>query len=479
MASVAVIALALAWLPGQTSAGALRVWISVGALPCLVAWRGQLRGGLAWCVLAATALIPGTSAGVWLATCQLGWWAALVLGRHAPARPSAIAIAGVLAALPGLLHPNGLFGNPDYLAAFVALCVPGAWVMMRQDRRWGLALVVMLGALARAQSLGAWAALATVAVVALAMHRRWAAVALLGVLAVAGVLGRESIFAHVKGRIHIAQVAAGVAKTAPILGVGAGQVHGAFLQQQARTLDEPALWTNAHHAHQEPLQMLAEQGVIGLVLLCLPILMALRRPWTMHHATVGVGVVLGMVTLPLYMAGASFLIAHALGAALGPAPSTAPAWRWPARIVAGALLMIATSQLMADRMLARADRARDPQLAETAAAWSLRPARALRVAAAHQPASARALALADAANDLDLSVEGVMLRGRIAHQVGDLKAAEKAFRRATRLHRWLFAGWFNLSRTLEDQGDRGAARAAGARARALRPGDPRLRHLPP
>lgn len=496
MAGIAAVVLALAWMPGQTTASALRGWICVGALPCLVLWQGRhapttLRGGLPWLLLAATALIPATSTAVWLATCQLGWWAALVLGRYAPARHCAIATAGVLAALPGLIGPMGLFGNPDYLAAFVALCVPSAWVLVRQDRRWAMALLLMLTALARAQSLGAWVALAVVAVIALAIHRRWAAVALLGILAVAGALGRESIATHVEGRAHLAQVVARAARAAPILGLGAGQVHGAFLVQQARTLDDSALWTNAYHAHNEPLQMFAEQGVVGLILLCLPILMALRRPWTAYHATVGVGLILGAVMMPLYMAGASFLIAHVLGAALGPveargstdplAPTeaTASIWRWPSRLLGVTVLLIATSQLMTDRMLARADRTADAQLAETAARWSLRPASALRVAATHQPASAHALALADAANAIDPSVEGIMLRGRILHQTGELAGAEEAFRRAVHLHRWLFAGWFNLSRTLEDQGDRPGARAAAKRARGLRPSDARLRHLPP
>ncbi|MGK0362918.1 MAG: tetratricopeptide (TPR) repeat protein, partial [Bradymonadia bacterium] len=475
----AVVALAIAWLPDQTSAGALRAWLCAGALPCLILWQGGLRGGLSWLLLAATALISGTSTAVWLATWQLGWWAALLLGRHAPARHSAIAAAGALAALPAWYDPNGLFGNPDYVAAFVALCVPSAWVMMTQDRRWAIVLVAMLGALVHAQSLGAWAALAVVAVIALAIHRRWAAVALLGLLAIAGALGRESVATHLEGRAHLAGVTARVARTAAFVGLGAGQLHGAFLVQQARTLDDAALWTNAHHAHAEPLQVVAEQGLLGLALLCLPILIALRRPWTTHHATVGVGVILGAVTLPLYMPGVCLLVAHGLGAALGPSAATSPIWRWPARLLGAGLLLIATSQLMTDRMLARADRTADAPLAETAARWSLRPASALRVAAGHQPASAHALALADAANAIDPSVEGIMLRGQILHQTGEFAGAEEAFRRAVHLHRWLFAGWFNLSRTLEDQGDRPGARAAAKRARALRPSDERLRHLPP
>lgn len=483
LAGGAALLLAVAWLPGQTSAGALRVWLCAGALPCLILWRGGVRGGLWWALLAASALLGWSGAALALATWQLGWWAALLIGRHAPARAEWIATAGGLAALTGCVAPQGLFGNPDYLAAFVALCVPAAVHCTRTHRRWAALLPIMALALWRADSLGAWVALVAVgcmAVMGARGRRGWALLA--GLLVLIGLLGwhqRDTLQRHLDGRRHLFVVSARIATAHPLTGVGAGRFHAAFLNGQARVVERAALWTNAHHAHHEGLHVAAEQGLPAAILLLVPlILAATRRPWGVWHATGAVGVVIGCVNPLLYMPGASFLFGHAIGAALGRAPPISARWRWPGRALGAALLALATHQLMADRLLARADRTQDAALAETAARWSLRPARALRVAAAHHPPDAQALAWAEAANRLDMSVEGVMLRGRILHAMGRHAEATEAFAMAVRLHPWLFAGWFNLARAEEDQGHRAAALRAASRARRLRPSDPRLRHLP-
>jgi tetratricopeptide (TPR) repeat protein len=280
--------------------------------------------------------------------------------------------------------------------------------------------------------------------------------------------------------MHLFATSARLVKDHPLTGTGAGRFHGAFLRRQTGTVDRAAHWTNAHHAHHDGLHIAAEQGIPAALLFAIPlVLAALRRPWTTWHAMALAGVLLGSVNPLLDMPGACFLFAHAVGAALGPARERSVPSPWPGRLLGLALLGLATHQLMADRLLARADANQDSALAETAARWSLEPARALRVAAAHRPPDGQALAWAEAAEHHDLSVEGVMLRGRILHALGRYDDAARAFEEAVHLNRWLFAGWFNLARVHEDRGDRAAARRAAQRARRLRPTDARLRHLPP
>ncbi|MEZ4473876.1 MAG: O-antigen ligase family protein [bacterium] len=498
LAGLAAVALAIAWLPGQTAAGALRLWIAVGALPVLWAWRGRALPGAAWAwvCLAALALVaaissPAPGAAVAVALTQLGWVVALGLGAWA--RPQAVAPwlsgAGAVAALPGLFLEGGTFGNPDYLAAFLVGTLPWTLAAMPAGRRLhGASAVVQLGALIGTQSLGGLVALAVAATafgVRAGGRVRLLAVAL-GLVGVATATQSDAVREHLAGRRYLAEISLQIAQMQPLTGVGAGGFHRAFLPAQAQHLaehpDQADRWSNPYHAHAEPLQAAVEQGVPGALLLLLPVLAALARPRPGPAWPTVIGyAVLGAVSLPLFMPGAAWLAAFAVGASLG-RPSAPPhgAWRAVGLCLALPALGVASMDLLADRLLARADAAGDAHVAETAASLALRPAPALRVAAdarlARDPGAALALALA--ADAVEPSVEGHMLRGRIFMVQADFARAQAAFQDALTLHPGLFAGWFALSRAREDAGDRAGARAAAARARALRPTDPRLRHLP-
>ena len=508
MAAVVVVA---AWLPGLTAAGTLRFWVTAGALPVWVAFAGLAvpRALWPWAALvlwttAACAWAPWPGAALAVALAQGGWLAAAVLGHHCD--PTRLApwcsVAGALAALI-----SGSFGNPDYAAACLVATVPWTVAAMAQagppaggqrcvqnQRRTaihrsahGLSLLIQAVALVGLNSLGAWAGLA-VAALAWGMWTggRWRSLALVGGLAGCAAFAHQEVRDHLAGRAYLARLSLQLVQDHPLAGVGPGGFHTAFLEAQAASEAGP-LWTNATHAHNEVLHVVAEQGPLAGLLLGLPLLGLLggprRRPaaWA---AAVGCCVV-GTVSPVLYMPGAAFLAALSLGAALPHRPHLASnpvrrAAQGLGLVLALGALGLASADLLADRLLARADAAGDAALAERSATWALQPARALRLAAwagvAVDPA--HALALAVEADQRAPSVEGSLMRGRAAMAARRYPEAIAAFQRAVALHSGLFAGWYNLARAYDDAGNRADARRASARARALRPGDPRLADLP-
>jgi len=545
------VALALAWLPGQDRASALRLWLTGGVGLLLLRKRlhpldmRRARWLVPWSLL----LLATLGASAWVGAPRFalrhavvvgGWLAGLLLGlaegeaglvRLGPWWAAAGAVAGLPVALMG---GPGTFGNPDYLAALLVgttLGTVGGWLRVpRPRRRWlAASLAVQAVALVRAQSLGAVAALA-VALLAwgwLAAREalrtpgpgrsrlawrpgalRWLLVGLpllglaLGGFAVRSPVVRE----HLRGRAHLARSAwRAVTEVAP-WGVGPGQAHGPLLEAQVLVLrarpSDRRFHSNAYHAHNEALQILLEGGVLGALLLLVPLVLAVVRP---RPGPAWAGVLaygaLGAVSLPLQMPSAAFVASLFLGAALvrthrpaaqqqQPAPSGVPTaprgpWAGPLRhgaLAVGVLLLgLATADLLGDRLTAAGRVHGSADTLARAGVLLLHPARAQQLEAdARRPGdSYAAYALARRAVQRNPSVQGWMLAGRVAWQDRSLHAALDCFHEAARLHPGLFAAQVNLSRTYEDLGRRAEARRHAANARTLRPTDPRLRTLPP
>ena len=522
---ILLVLLALAWLPGQTRANALRLWLAAGVVPWILLTRGASiywRHLLPWGVLlgltlAALAEVPNARAGaaVWLH--QLTWVVGLALGLGATDSDKGqglvpwMTAAGVAASVPGLITPGGTFGNPDFLAAF--LVVTAIWSVdgLRRSTGWRKALVIaalaiQCAALAVCESLGAWlgvglglGAWGVVAAWRRAPRRRQkvgvAVIAALALMGIGASAAHPEVGAHLRGRLYLAKISFDVALQAAPWGVGPGQLHGAFLDGQAERLSrhprDRDLWTNAYHAHAEPLHMLAEQGLAGVVLLLWPLLAVLLRPRTgpAWAAVVGLGTV-GLFSLPLYVPGVGCLMGVCIGAAWSGAAHADERsedqnqygrrlTRSIAVAVSTGALLLATSNLLGDRLLARAQRAQSAPLAGWAGVFTLEPTWSHQTEALLRletdPDGAAQIATEAVAQDPSVALW--LLIGRAALISGAPAGAIAPLRETVRLNSRLFAGHFHLARAYEQVGDRAMARRHATRARGLRPSDPRLHWL--
>jgi hypothetical protein len=523
---VGVVVLALAWLPGQSHDGAVREWLVRAVLP-LVAARlvpRVERHLLPWVVplalLAALDLLRGSPATFLV---HAGWAAALVVGlawdrggdpglsvagKDAPGQHLGppLLVAGGLAALPVLLDRDGLFGNTDRLAGFLCctlLLSLGGW--RRSENPWWRALacgsVAAQGAaLAWCQSLGATAAFLLALWLTWRARSpsmtRWSSWITWGLPpAVAAMLGGFSWARdHLLARAHLWGRSVEVAGAHLPWGVGPGRFHAAFLEAQASFLAlvpaQAGAWTNAAHAHSEPLHLLAEHGLAG-VLLVAPLLgAALLAPGRGAAWGVVVAVTVhGLASLPLDEPATSSLAWLCVGLQLRRArpPATpvhrvAPARAAPALALALATTcaILGTSDLLADRLLVRGARTSSPSLLGWSSVLATAPTRAMQYQAdrllPEDPRGALDVALAAVARDP--SPAGWVLVGRASMALQDWPGAVHAFSEAVRLHPRLFAGHVNLSLAADAAGDPVLARRHAARARALRPTDPALRRLP-
>jgi O-antigen ligase len=220
---------------------------------------------------------------------------------------------GRVSDLGGFVRPFATMGHPNFLSAFLVMALPlvvyahaRAW---RKGRRWaggglGAIAVASLAATAVTVSRGAWLALAAAALVlvvgALAAGERRtlaaagvvaggavaavAALALLpagtGGVVLAGLAQRVRQFGDSAGRQHIWQAAWGIFRDHPIAGSGLDTFQIAFADQRTA-----AYWTiewNASptRAHNEALNLLATQGVVGglaMLVVLAGVLLAVRR----------------------------------------------------------------------------------------------------------------------------------------------------------------------------------------------------------
>ncbi len=244
-----------------------------------------------------------------------------VVAAGAAATYAVVQLAGVdpilyarTAGLGGLVRPFATLGHPNFLSAYLAMALPLVVLALARALREGRRLVagalagvaVLAGvAIAVAVSRGAWLALAAAVAVllagALAGRERRAAVALAGVaggaalavgaLALAlprggvvlGALGqRARHFADAGGRQHIWQAAWDLFRDHPLVGTGLDSFQIAFADKRTA-----AYWTiewNASptRAHNEALNLLATQGLLGAVAVAVftvGVLLAARRAW--------------------------------------------------------------------------------------------------------------------------------------------------------------------------------------------------------
>jgi len=525
-----VLVLVLAWLPGQSQASATRWWVATAIVPLGLlglplqrlgrrAWWLVPWGLLALSALAGAAWVRDPGAALHTGLIQISWVAALAMGLQVAADadsrrawPYWVAAAGAAAAVPGIVEPGGTLGNPSLLAGLLVGTTLWTGLALKdvESSKWLvkggllLSLALQAAALIRCGSLGAWGALAcgtlawAVIVTTRTPRSRAAALGILVLILVAGALvvtRVEGVRTHLEGRAHLARCSLEVARATLPGGVGAGQFHGAFLEAQATTLqhrpNDRQFWSNADHAHNEALHVLAERGPTGVLLLLVPVLAALLR----IRDPAAWAVVLGMaafalVSLPMYEPVTWVVAAASVGVALGRGWGTAasgssrslrPGWISLVILVAGLpCALLASSELLGERLLVRGVEENDETLLATSARLSLRRARPLQhraaVLSSTDPVLAETLALKAVARDP--STRGWLVAGDAAMHVPDPDGAIPHYLEAVRLNPRLFAGHFNLARAYEEAGDRHSARRHAERARSLRPSDPRLEWLP-
>ncbi|MFP2903728.1 O-antigen ligase family protein [Pyxidicoccus sp. 3LFB2] len=196
----------------------------------------------------------------------------------------------------GVNRATSLFSGPNQFATCLLMSLPlsAALLVAARERlsRWLAVLCLMTGlpALYLTRSQGAWLAVAAVPLLLLlflpeaksASIRRWKwlAVPVLGLVALAtggyvvATRTPEQINALTDGRYFLFLAGFEMVKASPILGVGLGnfyQLLGGFYP------DDIVGRAQHEHAHNMYLQIVAELGLLGLVLLLWPLGTLLRR----------------------------------------------------------------------------------------------------------------------------------------------------------------------------------------------------------
>lgn len=559
LAGPLLIAVVAAWLPGQLQASTARWWLLGGVLPLVVAVRVAGRGltdipgwrlaalpfGALAAWSAASALwVPAPGAALRVALLQLGWAAAVLVGLaaatgereggettaggdtpqgggQATARGGATsapsgargrlqvsrwaAIAGLAAAAPTIWSPGGTFGNPSLLAGFLAPCLVLVFTSLPTlGVRWRA--VALISAAAQATALVRSDSLAGAAAVVVGLatwvalpppEGRWRLARFLAVpVAAALILLLPDLRQHAAGRTQLVSIAGTVAAHALPFGVGAGQLQGPFLEEQAAQVAagtaDASLWSNLVHAHDEPLQALAESGLPGLLVL-FPFGAAFLRPRrSAARAALAAAITVALVSPAMYEPATAALACVCVGLCVSEfsrsariaSPGAGPPRRTLARSAALAAMLLtaalATAHLLGDRLTVRGAASNAPDTLRLAAALSLTPAPALRAGAdrllpAH-PTRARLLA-EEAVRHAPTPV-GWLLVARAHLAAFEPLPAVTACEQAARLHPRLFAAWVDLSLARAEARDHAGARVAAAHARRLRPNDPRVSWLP-
>lgn len=263
-----------AWLASAHPHDALLAFVL--DLACVALYWGMRRPGTRRAV--TDGLAP------WLAAAGLCVAVFFALGR----------LPGVSFFSIGTLADSSTMGNPDFVAEYLACVAPaglaiaglgiGAWRARRgaYGAGWAVAGSVLPAAAATilvlipslTGRLAAAAGVATFVVLSVLRRSRWprptavigAAVA---VFIVAGAwLGVRQAD---EGRSFLYEVSVDAALDRPLVGQGIGGFARTWLGAQGERLQEDRTarkwWTNARHAHNQPLQVWVERGLLAMLLL--------------------------------------------------------------------------------------------------------------------------------------------------------------------------------------------------------------------
>jgi hypothetical protein len=237
----------------------------------------------------------------------VGWGppalAAVVVGGRRDLRPQFLGCVALLGALVGFGailvwasspgRASFLLTNPNSTAAVLIACLPCAFIETDTRRRWGLVAVMVLG-VAVTGSRGGFLALAVQGAIWLLwrrdQRRAWIAAAVVVLLLAPFVVQRLSAAVsnpYAQGRVGWWKSAARVGRASPA-GVGTRQFGWYGLRQRAY-VEAPVYrylrGEPGESAHSEPLQLLADHGVVGpLLLLFLVAACFRRRPFVPEHA---------------------------------------------------------------------------------------------------------------------------------------------------------------------------------------------------
>jgi Tfp pilus assembly protein PilF/O-antigen ligase len=481
------------------------------------------------------AATPGGASGAW-AVEQLAPLGALVLVAHAARRAdeeafllrlalvsAALVAAYALALLWGwdpwdrgaldmgfLKRAHGSLGNPDFLAGFLVLALPGAalaWLALPADGRspWlrGTLFFLIALALLLTQVRGAWLAAAVSLPLALYVgrsqiqtRRLWVLLVLaLGLAAVFSLPGRhnptgQSPLARVKqswsgdgawaGRRFMAHNAWNLARTHPVLGVGPGHFQDAYLKEQGRLLSAEANLAEPYRftadIHDDWLQVLAESGWMGLGLLLWVFSLALRGAW--RRRSVAGAALLGLLTafgvqalfhFPLGIQASALFFWGAVGlvAAWDPSASSGQAsglpWAWLALPLALGFALtlrqaVASASLNTGTVLRDGGRPAEAVvfLQKAATLWPQDSRAWMRLGLA-QDALGRGNEAAESFRQATVALEGLPEAwsnlGLVLGKMGQLAEAQRASERALDLNPRSGEAWSNLAKLRYLQGD--------------------------
>lgn len=171
------------------------------------------------------------------------------------------------------------FGHPNLLGGFLVVLVPLAAAAAVLDRRWRLlhlaGMVLALGGIYFSFSRGAL--LAVLVMPFLLARGRWLLVLapvtfLASLVALPAVVSERFVVggadsAEVAGRLDIWSTAAAIWREQPLLGAGLGSFPGSYaaVRVSGKQFLPDTPFEPPPHAHNLELQLLAEQGLVGLV----------------------------------------------------------------------------------------------------------------------------------------------------------------------------------------------------------------------
>ena len=309
------------WPPMEDAFKLPQALLATGAgLWLLLAGGGGARGWAfpAWALAGWHMLSLASSPAARFPDCT--WFAVLALAAPAAALapsarriPAGMVLAGALSSAFALVQfagvdptgagsaslreaagarPFSTMGNPDFTAAYLVAVLPVAVVAWarRPGPLMGAAAALMLGAILLAQSRGAWIGLVAAAVLALAACRRFPGIAWKGTgrrillaAAVGAVLAAGFFAFHAPsrarlvgafdpghfdaaGRLAMWRGAALTVRGNPVTGIGLGGFGAAYPRLHTGFMREDASfpWFFTENAHNDYLQLAAEEGLIGL-----------------------------------------------------------------------------------------------------------------------------------------------------------------------------------------------------------------------